>query len=77
LIFSVIPAKAGIQEKQAILDPGDPVPEKAGSRGDGLDDFLRGHQISEFGFRASDFGFNQTLSQSISSASKTGPSLHT
>jgi uncharacterized protein (UPF0264 family) len=70
LIFSVIPAKAGIQEKQAILDPGF-------RRGDGLDDFLRGHQISEFGFRASDFGFNQTLSQSISSASKTGPSLHT
>jgi hypothetical protein len=37
--FSVIPAKAGIQEKQAVLDPGDPVPAKAGSRGDGFDDF--------------------------------------
>jgi len=44
LIFSVIPAEAGIQEKQAILDPGDPVPAKAGSRGDGLDAFLRRHQ---------------------------------
>ena len=74
--FSVIPAEAGIQEYQELLDPGDPVPEKAGSRGDGLDDFLRGHQISEFKFRASDFGFYQS-SQSISSASKTGPSLHT
>jgi hypothetical protein len=35
--FSVIPAKAGIQEKQAILDPGF-------RRGDGFDDFLRTHQ---------------------------------
>jgi len=32
--FPVIPAKAGIQEEQRILDPGDPVPAKAGSRGD-------------------------------------------
>jgi hypothetical protein len=31
--FSVIPAKAGIQEKQALLDPGF-------RRGDGIDDFL-------------------------------------
>jgi hypothetical protein len=36
--FSVIPAKAGIQEKQALLDPGF-------RRGDGFDDFLRKHQI--------------------------------
>jgi hypothetical protein len=35
--FSVIPAKAGIQEKQALLDPGF-------RRGDGFDDFLRTHQ---------------------------------
>ncbi len=47
--FSVIPAKvprqardpelaerAGIQVPQELLDPGDPVPAKAGSRGDGL-----------------------------------------
>jgi hypothetical protein len=34
---SVIPAKAGIQEKQTILDPGF-------RRGDGFDDFLRSHQ---------------------------------
>ena len=33
----VIPAKAGIQEKQALLDPGF-------RRGDGFDDFLRKHQ---------------------------------
>jgi hypothetical protein len=33
----VIPAKAGIQEKQALLDPGC-------RRGDGFWDFLRGHQ---------------------------------
>jgi hypothetical protein len=38
---SVIPAKAGIQEKQALLDPGF-------RRGDGFDDFLRTHQISCF-----------------------------
>jgi hypothetical protein len=36
--FSVIPAKAGIQEKQALLDPGF-------RRGDGFDDFLRTHQF--------------------------------
>jgi len=34
----VIPAKAGIQEKQALLDPGF-------RRGDGFDDFLRTHQV--------------------------------
>ena len=39
--FSVIPAEAGIQEYQEVLNPGDPVPAKAGSRGDGLEDFLR------------------------------------
>ena len=32
----VIPAKAGIQAEQELPDPGDPVPAKAGSRGDGL-----------------------------------------
>jgi hypothetical protein len=37
--LSVIPAKAGIQEKQAFLDPGF-------RRGDGFDDFLRTHQSS-------------------------------
>jgi hypothetical protein len=35
--FDVIPAEAGIQEKQALLDPGF-------RRGDGFDDFLREHQ---------------------------------
>jgi len=38
--FSVIPAEAGIQPFQGLakaLDPGDPVPAKAGNRGD---DFL-------------------------------------
>ena len=35
--FSVIPAKAGIQEKQGLLDPGF-------RRGDGIDDFLRDRQ---------------------------------
>jgi len=39
----VIPAKAGIQEQQALLAPGDPVPAKAGSRGDAFGDFLRTH----------------------------------
>jgi hypothetical protein len=34
---SVIPAKAGIQEKQAVLDPGF-------RRGDGFEDFLQGRQ---------------------------------
>ena len=42
----VIPAKAGIQEQQALLDPGDPVPAKAGNRGDGFGRFLRVHQNS-------------------------------
>jgi hypothetical protein len=41
----VIPAKAGIQGFQEVLDPGDPVPAKAGSRGDGFGDFLRGRQF--------------------------------
>ena len=44
--FLVIPAKAGIQVLRALtecLDPGDPVPAKAGNRGD---DFLRTHQCS-------------------------------
>jgi hypothetical protein len=36
MLFSVIPAKAGIQEQQGLLDPGV-------RRGDGFDDFLRGH----------------------------------
>jgi len=36
--FSVIPAKAGIQEKQALLDPGF-------RRGDGIDECLRDHQV--------------------------------
>jgi hypothetical protein len=35
--FSVIPAEAGIQEYQELLDPGF-------RRGDGFGDFLRGHQ---------------------------------
>jgi len=35
--FFVIPAEAGIQQKQAVLDPGF-------RRGDGLGDFLRTHQ---------------------------------
>jgi hypothetical protein len=34
--FYVIPAKAGIQEQQLLLDPGF-------RRGDGFDDFLREH----------------------------------
>jgi hypothetical protein len=38
-LFSVIPAKAGIQEHQRLLDPDV-------RRGDGLEDFLRGHQFS-------------------------------
>jgi hypothetical protein len=42
--FSVIPEKAGIQEQQELLDPGDPVPAKAGSRGDDFKDFSRVHQ---------------------------------
>jgi len=42
--FSVIPAKAGIQQYDEVknfLDPGDPVPAKSGNQGD---DFLRDHQ---------------------------------
>jgi hypothetical protein len=38
--FFVIPAKAGIQEKQALLDPGF-------RRGDGLDGLLRERQKSK------------------------------
>jgi hypothetical protein len=41
----VIPAKAGIQGYQRILNPGDPVLAKAGSRGDGVKAFLRTHQV--------------------------------
>jgi len=37
-LFSVIPAKAGIQLFQGVLDPGV-------RRGDGLKDFLRARQI--------------------------------
>jgi hypothetical protein len=37
--FSVIPAEAGIQEKQALLDSGF-------RRGDGFDDFLRSRHES-------------------------------
>jgi hypothetical protein len=43
--FSVIPAQAGIQFIHRLtkhLDSGDPVPAKAGNRGD---DFLREHLI--------------------------------
>jgi len=36
--FSVIPAKAGIQDFQGLLDPGF-------RRGDGLEGFLRDHQL--------------------------------
>ncbi len=36
--FSVIPAEAGIQEYQGLLDPGF-------RRGDNLEDFLRSHQL--------------------------------
>jgi len=36
-LFLVIPAQAGIQSFQALLDPGF-------RRGDGFDDFLRVHQ---------------------------------
>jgi len=39
--FSVIPAEAGIQEHQELLDPGF-------RRGDGLEDFSRGCQISSY-----------------------------
>ncbi len=38
--FFVIPAKAGIQEKQALLDPGF-------RRGDASDDFLRMHHLDD------------------------------
>ena len=42
---SVIPAKAGIQEQQALLDPGAcPGPRSGIRRGDGFDDFLRMYQ---------------------------------
>jgi len=45
LLF-VIPAKAGIQEKHAVLDPGDPAPAKAGGRGDAQDGFLGRAKVS-------------------------------
>jgi hypothetical protein len=41
MTLPVIPAKAGIQGKQEVLDPGDPVPAKAGNRGDGFYECLR------------------------------------
>jgi hypothetical protein len=40
MAFPVIPAKAGIQEKRGLLDPGF-------RRGDGLGDFLGTHQIRQ------------------------------
>ena len=48
-LFSVIPAKAGIQEKQGLLDPGlstlrSIATAEDGRRGDGSGDFLRVHQ---------------------------------
>jgi len=53
----VIPAKAGIQEKQAVLDPGF-------RRGDGFNDFLRGRHLLRLslltlalGFAVFAFGF--------------------
>jgi len=42
--FCVLPAEAGIQEYQELLGPGDPIPAKAGSRGDGVEGFLQSHQ---------------------------------
>jgi hypothetical protein len=36
--FPVIPAEAGIQENQELLDPGF-------RRGDGVEDFLQSHQL--------------------------------
>jgi len=38
MTIPVIPAKAGIQEKQVLLDPGF-------RRGDGFNDFLRMNQV--------------------------------
>jgi len=44
--FSVIPAEAGIQEYQELLDPGACPGPRSGIRlGDGLKDFLREHQV--------------------------------
>jgi len=45
-LLSVIPAKAGIQEKHAVLDPGDPAPAKAGGRGDDQYGFLGSAKVS-------------------------------
>ena len=42
--FSVIPAEAGIQEYQELLDPGF-------RRGDGVEDFLRNQQVSKEGMK--------------------------
>jgi hypothetical protein len=44
--FSVIPAKAGIQENQGVLDPGSPTSTFGDRlrRGDGSGDFLRVYQ---------------------------------
>jgi len=48
--FSVIPAKAGIQEEQGLLDPGlstlrSIATAEDGRRGDGSGDFLRDRQV--------------------------------
>jgi hypothetical protein len=56
--FSVIPAEAGIQSFQAVLDPGV-------RRGDDMKDFLRVHQ----GRHSSNSGFRR---KSAGSRSKTG-----
>jgi hypothetical protein len=48
MISPVIPAKAGIQEKRALLDPGF-------RRGDGFDGFLRDRQTSSFEIPCSTF----------------------
>jgi hypothetical protein len=48
MVVFVIPAKAEIQQHKPVLDPGDPVPAQAGSRDDGLEDFLRHHQDKVF-----------------------------
>jgi hypothetical protein len=45
MLSPVIPAKAGIQEKQGLLDPGF-------RRGDGVDGFLRSHQDSSADVRS-------------------------
>ncbi len=52
--FSVIPAKAGIQEQQVLLDPGF-------RRGDGFDDLLGVHQTSSFEIPCSTFDIHLVL----------------